>query len=330
MVELKVLGKMVLETALLRNERPNEVQNEFSSIDERGPGDLVLQNSRYKTRARASEQTSIVLTNERGDEFVGRAKGALGKTTEIVLNNGRSISGAIESVRTIGREDLTTSERARDEYILLALRGERTTQESPFIEYLWFSPPKMEIQAPSLYTISMSPSIASSLNESQKGVIKAMLDDSVPLVIAHGPPGTGKTSTITAAVKTWDESNIPVWVVAQSNVAVKNIAESLLKRQVNFKLIVSPDFYVEWHEHIYEEIQQHLLLTDELSADPGATERLINGCQVVLCTLSMLSSYLLQDRRVFQIVPVEVLVVDEASQIEIGEYMVSATKHRAA
>ena len=44
----------------------------------------------------------------------------------------------------------------------------------------------------------------------------------------------------------------------------------------------------------------------------------------------MLSSFLLQDRRVFQIVPVEVLVVDEASQIEIGEYMVSATKHRGA
>ena len=117
---------------------------------------------------------------------MGRAKVALGKTTEIVLNNGRSISGAIESVRTIGREELTTSERARDEYILQALRGERTTQESPFIHYLWFSPPKMATQAPSFYTISLSSSIASSLNESQKGVIKAMLDDSVPLVIAHG------------------------------------------------------------------------------------------------------------------------------------------------
>ena len=51
--------KMVLETILLRNERPNEVKNEFSSIDEVSPGDLVVQNSRYKTRARASDQVRI-------------------------------------------------------------------------------------------------------------------------------------------------------------------------------------------------------------------------------------------------------------------------------
>lgn len=37
----------------------------------------------------------------------------------------------------------------------------------------------------------------------------------------------------------------------------------------------------------------------------------------------MLSNPLLQDRKIFEIIPVEVLVVDEASQIEIGEYMVS-------
>jgi regulator of nonsense transcripts 1 len=61
-----------------------------------------------------------------------------------------------------------------------------------------------------------------------------------------GPPGTGKTSTISAAVKIWDNNNVPAWIVAQSNVAVKNIAESLLKSEVDFKLIVSKEFYVEW------------------------------------------------------------------------------------
>jgi hypothetical protein len=61
-----------------------------------------------------------------------------------------------------------------------------------------------------------------------------------------GPPGTGKTSTISEAVKIWNNNNVPVWIVAQSNVAVKNIAESLLKCEVDFKLIVSKEFYVEW------------------------------------------------------------------------------------
>lgn len=56
---MKIFQKIALETMLLRNERPDEVKNEFSGIDEDAKGELVLQNSRYKTRARASNQVSI-------------------------------------------------------------------------------------------------------------------------------------------------------------------------------------------------------------------------------------------------------------------------------
>lgn len=65
-------------------------------------------------------------------------------------------------------------------------------------------------------------------------------------ILTTGPPGTGKTSTISAAVKIWDDAKYPVWVVAQSNVAVKNLAESFLKKDIDFKLLVSKEFYVEW------------------------------------------------------------------------------------
>lgn len=104
--------------------------------------------------------------------------------------------------------------------------------------------------------------MAKSLNDSQRAVVEAMMSSDIPLVIAHGeiaskyvsfpsnldkgPPGTGKTTTISTAIKIWDNANRPVWVAAQSNVAVKNIAESLLKRDVDFKLLVSKEFYVEW------------------------------------------------------------------------------------
>jgi hypothetical protein len=38
-----------------------------------------------------------------------------------------------------------------------------------------------------------------------------------------------------------------VWIVAQSNVAVKNVAEKLLKVGIHeFKLIVSKEFHFEW------------------------------------------------------------------------------------
>jgi hypothetical protein len=38
-----------------------------------------------------------------------------------------------------------------------------------------------------------------------------------------------------------------IWVIAQSNVAVKNVAEKLVDSGfVNFKLLVSKDFHFEW------------------------------------------------------------------------------------
>jgi len=61
-----------------------------------------------------------------------------------------------------------------------------------------------------------------------------------------GPPGTGKTTTIAAAARLWELARRPLWIIAHSNVAVKNIAESLFKKGVDFKLLVSKEFYEEW------------------------------------------------------------------------------------
>lgn len=48
-------------------------------------------------------------------------------------------------------------------------------------------------------------------------------------------------------------------------------------------------------------------------------ERLLLGSRVILCTLSMLSNSRLS--AIARIVPVQTVVVDEASQIEIGDYI---------
>jgi hypothetical protein len=61
-----------------------------------------------------------------------------------------------------------------------------------------------------------------------------------------GPPGTGKTTTIAAAAALWVSDKHPCWIIAQSNVGVKNIAEKLFEKKVNFKLIVSQEFLFEW------------------------------------------------------------------------------------
>ena len=100
------------------------------------------------------------------------------------------------------------------------------------------------------------------LNLSQSEVVAGMVHSPRPCTVVHGefgcmecgvvlmfwagPPGTGKTKTISAAVEVWARHGKPTWAVAHSNVAVKNIAEGVARRGVDFRLIVSQDFYVEW------------------------------------------------------------------------------------
>lgn len=201
-----------------------------------------------------------------GQRIVGQAVHAEGKTTTIHITQG-TYRGGIESVRVEGREGLTCSEHARDEFILRLLQGEVSMQGHRFIDLLWFPPADFTRQTRPEH-IAPSSSAFENLNESQREVSAAMISDDEPLVVAHGmaqnfrnsrlrtlttesfpagPPGTGKTTTISAAVDWWHQNKQPVYIVAQSNVGVKNIARSLAKKEFSdFKLLVSKEFYYEW------------------------------------------------------------------------------------
>jgi hypothetical protein len=48
----------------------------------------------------------------------------------------------------------------------------------------------------------------------------------------------------------------------------------------------------------------------------------MRGSRIILCTLSMLSNPVLETSGLFQLVPVERLVIDEASQIDVADFMV--------
>jgi len=95
------------------------------------------------------------------------------------------------------------------------------------------------------------------LNESQLKAVERILSlkDKHRITLIHGPPGTGKTTVIAAAVTSIMRPDKKVqhtaWLVAQSNVAVKNIAEKLAS--VNFldfkiivKIIVAKEFHFDW------------------------------------------------------------------------------------
>jgi superfamily I DNA and/or RNA helicase len=69
------------------------------------------------------------------------------------------------------------------------------------------------------------------LNESQQHAISAIIQNN-QIVIIHGPPGTGKTTTLIEGVLQLIKAGEKVLVSAPSNTAVDNIAKGLIKQGV--------------------------------------------------------------------------------------------------
>lgn len=67
------------------------------------------------------------------------------------------------------------------------------------------------------------------LNESQQQAVQAVLQNE-GLTILHGPPGTGKTTTLAEAIYQLVKNGEKVLVSAPSNTAVDNIAKALLQQ----------------------------------------------------------------------------------------------------
>lgn len=71
------------------------------------------------------------------------------------------------------------------------------------------------------------------------------------------------------------------------------------------------------HEHLYHKVQKNIISSDTFHI--GSTKSNLKDCQVILCTLSMLSSRNIS--KFTRQIPLKILVVDEASQIEVGNYV---------
>ncbi len=70
------------------------------------------------------------------------------------------------------------------------------------------------------------------LNESQQKAIAAITQNE-NIIIVHGPPGTGKTTTLIEAIAQLIKAGEKVLVSAPSNTAVDNIARGLIKQGLN-------------------------------------------------------------------------------------------------
>jgi hypothetical protein len=63
-----------------------------------------------------------------------------------------------------------------------------------------------------------------------------------------------------------------------------------------------------------------MIVSDRLPK-PSFLKKVLQGSQVILCTLSMISNPKLRNYGLTQVVPIINVIVDEASQIEVGQYV---------
>ena len=161
----------------------------------------------------------------------------------------------IISVTAIEKDARTRAERDRGDAILSMLQGTIPVLDNVWMKTIWlpaepvvwpasFTPPP---DAPAIEVI-MHPKAP--LNPSQHAAINRMLSPSLDdnIILIQGPPGTGKTTVIaTYVISAIQAGKGGIWLVAQSNVAMKNIAEKLAKLEFfKFKLLVSQSFHFEW------------------------------------------------------------------------------------
>ena len=193
----------------------------------------------------------------------GRVAEAGGKLAAIEFNG--SESGYLEakvigSITTTGRGELNSAEKQRGEAVLQVLQGDtQLLDDNPWFQKICF-PSNDFSWPPSFSTKSAAPppdfsALERPLNASQLIAVRRMLSHSNKsrITLIHGPPGTGKTTVIATYVHfALSQGQKGIWLTAQSNVAVKNIAEKLLDSGLTkWKLLVSKDFHLDWSVLFY-------------------------------------------------------------------------------
>ncbi|KAI0956190.1 hypothetical protein AcV7_006651 [Taiwanofungus camphoratus] len=334
---LDLLAKFIRDADRLYALKPTKVRNDVSAQFSQKSGALNVSLTRFKTRLRTSTSQKVVLetSNSKGRTLTtqGHTARVNGRSATISVDGSISTASKICNVYTIGREEPTTAEEERTDIVLCELLCKSQLLEQPIVRRIFF-PSNISASSQAKARRSglrdVAPEIhfpARPLNDSQAAAVRRILstreDDQVCLV--HGPPGTGKTTVIAACVTSIVASGAKdygIWLVAQSNVAVKNIAEKLAALEfLDFKLLVSKDFHFDWHEHLYESIETNVIRSDEFADNLVGTSRLLLGSRVILCTLSMLSHPRLMASGFSRLVPIKTVIVDEASQIELGDYL---------
>ncbi|KAJ7170755.1 P-loop containing nucleoside triphosphate hydrolase protein [Mycena crocata] len=341
---LNVLAKMTQDSLRLNHIKPLETTPAFTTAH--NVDALGVKSAAFKDHLRGGERVAVSVKNARGGTYTvhGRSGGVDGRSANLDIPQQLDNSKIILNIQKIGRDDPTTAEAQRAAAVLRVLQGDLALlTDNPWIKNIWFpaaSESGLDLlvwplewsgsrgKTPPPPTVPSDNLDRHNLNKSQQEAVDTMLSrtDTNRITLIQGPPGTGKTSVIAVYVKVKaaiEQHQSGIWLVAKSNVAVINIGIKLLSAGfTNWRLLASKEFaHMDWHGHLYQGIRPYFISSEEFRTMSAAR---IKGCQVILCTVSMLSNRFLS--RFTNQIPVNTIIVDEASQIEIGDYIPVLTK----
>ncbi|HEY0088718.1 MAG TPA: AAA domain-containing protein, partial [Candidatus Lokiarchaeia archaeon] len=155
----------------------------------------------------------------------------------------------------------------------------------------------------------------SNLDDAQKELVSASLnlisDENNLFYLGFGPPGCGKTATITEMALHFIKENKRLLITSFTNVAVDNVIERLLDLEQKIPNIKDKIVRVGSQKNIripkvFEVSLQKKLLGSKFSRDD-----LINNSIIVGATLDMLGTSIFDNIQEF-----DLMIVDEASMVE--------------
>ncbi|KAI6042869.1 hypothetical protein EDC04DRAFT_2563508 [Pisolithus marmoratus] len=248
------LAKICRDGERLDSLKPQTVKNDVAEGITAKKNKVTLNCSRFPTRIRRSSEQYLQIETCNGVQVKGRAVQVEGRQVQISLSGSLGGNG-IKSVTTVGKPDLTSAEACRESVILAVLKGESTLLSQAFFKAIWLpkDPPSwapIDLVKPKIPICCPNIKVNPSQERAIEKILSAPHEDR--LVLIQGPPGTGKTTVITATVTSIVScpaaSGRTIWIAAQSNVAVKNVAEKFDKIGFHdFKLLVSVEFHFDWY-----------------------------------------------------------------------------------
>ncbi|KAG1739217.1 uncharacterized protein EDB91DRAFT_399334 [Suillus paluster] len=259
---LEFLSKSSKDSYQLEQKKPTEVTRKFTTSVDHQNHQIRAQPDRYQYKLRKGQQQRALIDigegRGRGFTVNGQVAKSQGRAAQLATTTNLSLADKIiGTIKIIGRDDPTQAETQRAQKVLEILQGLINLEhENPWVQLIFYSSPKDDFQWPPSWTEEMKDAVpvkfradrvSRPLNSSQTKAVKQMLQqlDDKRVTIIQGPPGTGKTTVIASFVQTAIAGGLSgIWLVAQSNVAVKNIAEKLADFGLTkWKLLVSKEFF---------------------------------------------------------------------------------------